>query len=39
VIRGISDLLDDKEESDRDGWQHRAADHAARFAIQILKKI
>jgi nucleoside phosphorylase len=39
VIRGISDLLDNKEESDRDGWQHRAADHAARFAVQILKKI
>jgi nucleoside phosphorylase len=39
VIRGISDLLDDKEASDRDGWQRRAADHAARFAVQILKKI
>jgi nucleoside phosphorylase len=39
VIRGISDLLDDKEKTDRDGWQFRAADHAARFAMQILKKI
>jgi nucleoside phosphorylase len=39
VIRGISDLLDDKEEADRDGWQKRAADHAALFAVQILKKI
>jgi nucleoside phosphorylase len=39
VIRGISDLLDDKDGSDRDGWQRRAADHAARFAVQILKKI
>lgn len=39
VVRGISDLLDNKEESDHDGWQHRAADHAARFAVQILKKI
>jgi nucleoside phosphorylase len=39
VVRGISDLLDDKEESDRAGWQERAADHAARFAIHILKKI
>jgi nucleoside phosphorylase len=39
VVRGISDLLDDKEETDRDGWQLRAADHAARFAVQMLKKI
>jgi nucleoside phosphorylase len=39
VVRGISDLLDNKEESDHDGWQHRAADHAARFAVQILQKI
>lgn len=39
VIRGISDLLDDKEQADHDGWQRRAADHAAKFAIQMLKKI
>jgi nucleoside phosphorylase len=39
VIRGISDLLDEKEESDRNGWQRRAAEHAARFAVQMLKKI
>ncbi|HEV7483031.1 MAG TPA: 5'-methylthioadenosine/S-adenosylhomocysteine nucleosidase [Solirubrobacterales bacterium] len=39
VVRGISDLLDDKETSDREGWQRRAADHAARFAFHMLSKI
>jgi tetratricopeptide (TPR) repeat protein len=36
VIRGISDLLDDKLVADTAGWQHIAAQHAAVFAFQIL---
>jgi nucleoside phosphorylase len=31
IVRGISDLLDDKEQADHDGWQRRAADHAAKI--------
>jgi nucleoside phosphorylase len=39
VVRGISDLLDGKAESDRTGWQPRAARHAAAFAMQVLAKL
>lgn len=38
VIRGISDLLDDKHiEADRQ-WQPRAARHAAAFAFELLAR-
>jgi 5'-methylthioadenosine/S-adenosylhomocysteine nucleosidase len=39
VVRGISDLLDGKAESDRTGWQPRAARHAAAFAMQVLARL
>ncbi|MGW3994055.1 NACHT domain-containing protein [Amycolatopsis sp. NPDC004772] len=39
VIRGISDLLSGKAESDRAGWQEAAAGHAAEFAFALLDAI
>jgi nucleoside phosphorylase len=36
VIRGISDLLENKAEADAENWQPRAASHAAAFAIQLI---
>lgn len=38
VVRGISDLVDDKDEANDKKWQPIAARHAAAFAFEILAK-
>jgi nucleoside phosphorylase len=39
VVRGISDLVNDKDEANDDKWQPVAASHAAAFAFQVLSKL
>jgi nucleoside phosphorylase len=39
VIRGISDLLDDKSEADAADFQAVAARHASAFAFEVLAKL
>ena len=39
VVRGISDLLENKGEADAEGGQLRAADHAAAFAFEVIANI
>jgi nucleoside phosphorylase len=40
IVRGISDLADGgKNALDRAGWQHRAAAHAAAFALALVAEI
>lgn len=39
VIRGISDLLSNKKQTEQEGLQERASAHAAAFSVEILNHI
>jgi nucleoside phosphorylase/tetratricopeptide (TPR) repeat protein len=39
LVRGISDLLDNKGESDADGWQEQAAANAAETTIKLIDRL
>lgn len=39
VVRGISDLVDDKAAADAEGSQERAAAHAAAMACRLLARL
>jgi len=39
VVRGISDLIEDKSQTDAEGWQEIAAQSAIAFAFEVLANI
>ena len=39
VVRGVSDLVEKKAESDAAGWQQRAARNAAAFAFEVMANL
>lgn len=39
VVRGISDLIEEKEDSDNEGFQEIASRHAADFTFALLNKV
>lgn len=39
IVRGISDLLDNKSETDQEGYQDIAAENASAFAFEVLSKL
>ncbi len=38
LLGDISDLIEGKEQADSEGWQPRAARHAAAFAFEVLSR-
>ena len=39
IVRGISDLIQDKELTDKQGYQEIAANHASAFAFEVLANL
>ncbi|MEC4818338.1 MAG: 5'-methylthioadenosine/S-adenosylhomocysteine nucleosidase, partial [Scytonema sp. PMC 1069.18] len=39
IVRGISDLISSKSQTDKAGWQEIAVRHASAFAFEILAKL
>jgi nucleoside phosphorylase len=39
IVRGISDLIEHKSQTDAEGWQEIAARNASAFAFEVLANI